>query len=539
MNRLIGVLGLGWALGISAVAEVPVIPRPTVVEERAGVLVLKQELVIRSDGGLAKEQLEELQKASGLKTREAKGNEKADIQAEIYKITMDHLNGTYSLTVSDQGIRIDAGDGTGLANGFTTLMQLLEAAKRTPNGIELGLVGIQDRPRFAWRGYMLDESRHFSGETAVKRLLDAMARYKLNRLHWHLTDSSGWRIEIKKYPKLTSIGGRGNETDRSDNAPVQFYTQEQIKRIVAYAAARHITVIPEIDMPGHADAAVLAYPEHDGGGMIQKGNPKKWPNFTFNPAKPETLAFLDDILKEVAALFPNAGMIHFGGDEVNFGWKKWPELPEVQTLMKKENLKDLPAIETWFNRRMAGTINGLGLKTGGWDEIAERGLPKDKTVVFWWRHDKPGILRKALNDGYPVVLCPRRPLYFDFLQDPSHKTGRNWGGINPLVDVYEFPAGLKLSEKDETQVLGLQACLWTETCLTQARRDFLTWPRLVAVAESAWTAPSRKDFASFEARLKPQIGWLIANGIATWDPFGKPPEVSDHGAAVEYPDKPE
>lgn len=511
------------------------IPRPTKVEEASGSWQFAEGAKVRI-GNVPESAviLDLLSKASGRKLDAAKEGEAAAIVFSLGKPAVEDGPGAYKLQVTEKGALLSAGTGEGLFHAAQTLAQLLEASPKA-----VPAVTISDSPRFAWRGYMLDESRHFSGETAVKRLLDAMARYKLNRLHWHLTDSAGWRIEIRKYPKLTSIGGRGNETDRSDTAPVQFYTQEEIKRIVAYAAARHITIIPEIDMPGHADAAVLAYPEHDGGGMIQKGNPKKWPNFTFNPAKPETLAFLDDVLKEVAALFPNAGMIHFGGDEVNFGWKKWPELPEVQALMKKENLKDLPAIETWFNRRMAGTINGLGLKTGGWDEIAERDLPKDKTVVFWWRHDKPGILRKALDDGYPVVLCPRRPLYFDFLQDPSHKTGRNWGGINPLADVYEFPAGLKLSHKDETQVLGLQACLWTETCLTQARRDFLTWPRLVAVAESGWTAQSRKDFVSFEARLKPQLAWLRAHGIATWDPFGKPPEVSDQGATVEYPDKPE
>lgn len=530
---------MGWALGISAVAEVPVIPRPTKVEEASGTWEIADGATVRigklPDAGLI---LERLTQATGKELKVVKDGEAADIVFTLEKPSVEDGPSGYSLQISEKGALLSAGTNEGLFYAAESLGQIVQATPRSKIR-SVAAVTIHDSPRFAWRGYMLDESRHFSGEAAVNRLLDAMARYKLNRLHWHLTDSPGWRIEIKKYPKLTSIGGRGNETDRSDTAPVQFYTQEEIKRIVAYAEARHITIIPEIDMPGHADAAVLAYPEHDGGGMIQKGNPKKWPNFTFNPAKPETLAFLDDILKEVAALFPNAGMIHFGGDEVNFGWKKWPELPDVQALMKKENLKDLPAIETWFNRRMAGTINGLGLKTGGWDEIAERGLPKDKTVIFWWRHDKPGVLRKTLDEGYPVVLCPRRPLYFDFLQDPSHKTGRNWNGINPLADVYAFPAGLKLSEKDEKQVLGLQACLWTETCLTQARRDFMTWPRLVAVAESGWTASSRKDFASFEARLKPQIGWLVANGIATWDPFGKPPEVSDQGAAVEYPDKPE
>ena len=214
VKRLITTMGLLGVMGITAMAEVPVIPRPTKVEEREGVLTLKQELVIRSDGGLGKEQIAELRKASGLKIREAKGNEKADIYAQIYKVTPDEIRGAYYLSVEEHRISIGAGDFVGLNYGFTTLTQLLEAAKRTPDGIELGHLTISDSPRFAWRGYMLDESRHFSGEAAVKRLLDAMARFKLNRLHWHLTDSAGWRIEIKKYPKLTSIGGRGNETDR-------------------------------------------------------------------------------------------------------------------------------------------------------------------------------------------------------------------------------------------------------------------------------------------------------------------------------------
>jgi hexosaminidase len=386
---------------------------------------------------------------------------------------------------------------------------------------------------------MLDESRHFTGEAGVKRLLDGMARYKLNRLHWHLTDSAGWRIEIKKYPKLTTIGGRGNESDRSHTAPAQYYTQEQIRGIVAYANERHITIIPEIDMPGHADSAVLAYPEHDGGGFLQKGNKDKWPHFTFNPAKKETLAFLDDILKEVATLFPEAGVIHIGGDEVHFGWHQWPELPEVQALMKKERLKDLAAVETWFIRRMSATVSDLNFATGGWDEIASRDLPRDKSLVFWWRHDKPQVLRDSLKDGYPVVLCPRRPCYFDFVQHDSHKVGRRWGGFNPLSEVYDFPAGLKLSDDDEKKVRGIQACLWTETAVTQARRDFLVWPRLVALAEAAWTSHSRKDFSTFEKRLPTELEWLRAHGIQPYDPSANSPEIGDQGAKPEYPDKAE
>lgn len=446
----------------------------------------------------------------------------------------------YVIRITPEVANVHAATPAGRFYGLQTLAMLIEAAPKDNDGrIRIACRDIVDAPRFAWRGFMLDESRHFTGPAHLKRTIDAMARFKLNRLHWHLTDSPAWRIEIKKYPKLTSVGGRGSETDRNPDAPANYYTQEQIREIVAYAKQRAVVIIPEIDMPGHADAAVTAYPEHDGGGFIQKGNPLKWPRFTFNPAKPETLAFLDDILSEVASLFPDAGVIHYGGDEVHFGWHQWTQLPEVQDLMKRENLKDLAGVEAWFNRRMAATINRLGFKTGGWDEIAARGLPKDKTVIWWWRHDKPQVLRQALDAGYPVVLTPRRPCYFDFIQHESHKVGRVWGGFNPLRDVYQFPAPLKLSAADEAKVLGIQACLWTEATVTQARRDFMTWPRLAALAEAAWTPEPRKDFASFEHRLKPQLGWLKANGIGFYDPFTHSPEVTDQGAKTEYLDMPE
>lgn len=517
---------------LTALAELPIIPRPLKVEEKKGAYVLKDGATVLIEGYSDKELiLKLLNQASGLKLQLAKQGERGSIAIRAGKEATE----AYKLEISANGILV-----TGHPfYGTMTLAQLLEGSKKSKGAAELAYASIEDNPRFRYRGYMLDESRHFSGETAVKRLLDGMARFKLNRLHWHLTDSAGWRIEIKKYPKLTEVGGRMNETAPTPDGPPQFYTQEQIKNIVAYAKARGISIIPEIDMPGHADAAVLAYPEHDGGGMIQNKNPNKWPHFTFNPAKKETLAFLDDILKEVATLFPDAGMIHFGGDEVHFGWHKWPQLPEVQELMKAENLKDNAEVEAWFNRRMAKSINDLGFKTAGWDEITARELPKDKTVVYWWRHDKPNVLKQSLAAGYPIVLCPRRPCYFDFIQDSSHKKGRTWGGFNPLSDVYNFPAGLKLSEQDEKQVLGIQACLWTETALTQARRDFMTWPRLVALGEAGWTSAERKDFTTFEERLKSNISWLKSHDIQTWDPYEKTPEVSDSGAKPDYPDKPE
>lgn len=535
-----------FLLGLASVtAEIPVIPRPANVRETDSPLLLTKEATVHvADPASSKLFLATLSEAAGFPLRATPADARAAIQFLDTDSLPDRLpipeGEGYVIRIVAEVANVHAATPAGHFNGLQTLAQLIRASRRDEQGtIQVPGAFIVDAPRFAWRGYMLDESRHFTGEAGVKRLLDGMARYKLNRLHWHLTDSAGWRIEIKKYPKLTTVGGRGNESDRSPTAPAQFYTQEQIRGIVAYAEERNITIVPEIDMPGHADAAVLAYPEHDGGGFLQKGSKDKWPHFTFNPAKNETLGFLDDILKEVAALFPEAGVIHVGGDEVHFGWHKWTELPEVQALMKKEQLKDLAGVETWFIRRMSETVNTLGFETGGWDEIASRELPHDKTLVFWWRHDKPEVLHQALKDGYPVVLCPRRPCYFDFVQHDSHKVGRRWGGFNPLSDVYAFPSGLNLTPDMEKNVRGIEACLWTETTVTQARRDFMTWPRLVALAESAWTPDARKDFSSFEKRLPTEVEWLKQHGIRTYDPQAKSPEVGDQGAKPEYPDKAE
>jgi hexosaminidase len=518
-------------LTLNAYSELPLIPRPATVKEKGGALTLDSPCRVRMDdfrgGAVALQNLSDALGGQAVKVRDGERP-----QIVIQRNPSAPKGEGYTLEVTEKGVIIRAADDAGLFYGAGSLVQLISG--QATRG-KIPLVAIEDSPRFAWRGYMLDESRHFSGEAAAYRLLDAMARYKLNRFHWHLTDSTGWRIEIKKYPKLTGVGSRGNQSDGPDKAPPQFYTQDQIRKIVAYAKDRHITVIPEIDMPGHADAAVRSYPELSGG-VVRKGNPNKRPHFTFNPAKPEVFTFLEDVLKEVRGLFPDAEMIHFGGDEVHFGWANWLELPEVQALMKSENLKDNREVETWFLRRMSKFIQTLGVETGGWDEIVGRSLIPEKTVVFWWRQDKGKVLEEALAAGHPVVLCPRRPCYLDFLQDGSHKSGRVMGGFNPIEDVYNFPASLKLSEKDEKQVRGIQGCLWTETAKSQERRDFMTWPRLVALAEAAWTKADRKDYESFALRFPREIEWLKAHGIHSWDPIAKTPEVSDSGKKVEYLD---
>lgn len=419
----------------------------------------------------------------------------------------------YRLEVASDGVRIAHGDPRGLRLAMETLRQLGRGADGAGLAA-LPLCRIEDKPRFAWRGFMLDESRHFTGKEGVKRLLEAMARLKLNVLHWHLTDEPGWRIEIRKYPRLTEVGGVGNHTD--PDAPRAFYTQEEIREIVAFAAARGITVVPEIDMPGHARAAVRAYPEHGGGGS------KRYPDFTFNPAKPETEQFLADILAEVRALFPKAPFVHLGGDEVHFGWEQWPKLPEVKELMAREGLKELKEVEGRFVRRMArrATEEVGWPAVGFWDEAARFDLPRDKTVLFWWRHDKPDALAASAAKGYPLVLCPRIPCYLDFVQDAAHASGRRWGkgpgSFNTLEQTHAFPDSLGAALPGDARILGIQACLWTETAVTQERRDFLTFPRLLALAEAAWTAPERKDVTRFRRAVEAELPGIEALGIKPW-----------------------
>lgn len=496
-----------------------IIPAPLSEEVQEGRLVLPAKTAVAFPEEAASLYTQLLNEA-GLEVVPAKEATKANIRFQALSTDGKVSPEAYELNITKQGVVISANTPAGRLYGVQSLCQWIEAEKTSPAGERhVGCVKIKDAPRFAWRGYMLDESRHFSGEAAVKRLLDGMARYKMNRFHWHLTDSPGWRIEIKKYPKLTEIGGRGSETDRRPDAPAQFYTQEQIKDIVAYAKVRGIKVIPEIDMPGHADAAIHAYPANDGGGF------DRWPHFTFNPAKAETLAFLDDVLAEVASLFPDAGIIHFGGDEAHFGWHHWPQLPEVKALMKEKNYSQLTEVEAWFNRRMAGSINKLGYQTGGWDEIVARDLPVDKTVVFWWRQDKRDVLDKALAAGYPVILCPRLPCYLDFIQDPAHRAGRFTSPPNTLQRCYEFPAELKLTAEQLKNVQGLQGNLWTEHTVTQERRDFMTWPRIIALAEAGWSTAERKDYQSFEERIKLQLVWLEKKGITYYDPFKRSADI--------------
>ncbi len=508
---IVGICLLFSVQYVGAQTPCPVIPQPSVAKQQSGVFKYGQQTTIVASGdslqAIAQYLQQELNKLHNSQVRlgtTAKGS-----QVKLLLTVKKQLPAEgYTLNMNPREVTITGNSAAGVYYGVISLLQLAALNKEPV----IPCWQITDSPLYGWRGFMLDESRHFFGMTKVKQLLDQMAFYKLNRFHWHLTDEPGWRMEVKKYPALALTGGKGNQTDSL--APARYYTQEEIKEVVAYAAARFITVIPEIDMPGHATAANRAYPEYSGGGSA------KHPEFTFNPGKEATYQYLTDILKETDALFPSQ-MIHIGGDEVSFGNEKWMSNPDIQQLMASKGLKDAKAVEFYFIRRMADTLAKMGNKVLGWDEVTQASLEPKQTIVFWWRQEHPQQLTTSLAKGYSVVLCPRLPFYFDFVQDSIHRVGRKWGAKKlyaGLESVYNFSvANYPVQPGQLPLVLGLQANVWTETIRTEQRLDFMTFPRLCALAEAAWTAPAQKNFDLFSKRMEGHLNLLQKQGVQFYD----------------------
>ena len=412
----------------------------------------------------------------------------------------------YSIAVTPNGVVLSAFGESGLFYAKEAFLQLARFYKGRIPGLN-----IDDSPRYEWRGFMLDESRHFFGKEKVKQYLDVMASLRMNVFHWHLTDEPGWRIEIKKYPKLTTVGAVGNYHD--PDAPAKFYTQEEIKEIVAYAAERHIMIVPEFDMPGHATAVCRAYPEFSGGGE------GRWEHFTFHPCKEGTYEFISDVLDEIVSLFP-APYIHIGGDEVHYGNQSWFTDPEIQQFIKDKGLVNEVGLEHYFVRRIADMLASKGKTMIGWDEIVDAGVSPSKAVVMWWRHDRRYQLLKALEQGFKVVMTPRRPLYGDFVQHGSHKIGRVWNGYNPVEDIYRFPDPIiHLTKGYEKQIMGLQMSMWTERIADNKRLDYMVFPRLVAVAEAGWTPEISKESSLFMQKLPLFLEYLDEKGIYYFNPF--------------------
>ncbi|KAG4080535.1 hypothetical protein HA402_013993 [Bradysia odoriphaga] len=487
----------------------PVIPLPVKADKKNATFKLSDAIVITAEDTSLRSYLQaELARRFGIvvASRQQPGSPEIVLKKERSVTNPD----AYTLNIDKRRIVISAGAREGFFNGIQSLLQL---ATLSGKALQVPCWNISDAPQYTWRGVMLDESRNFFGKQKVKSILDWMAFYKLNRFHWHLTDVPGWRLEIKKYPLLTTVGGIGNIVD--PKAPAAFYTQDDIREIVAYAQERCIVIIPEIDMPGHAAAANRAYPAFDGGGT------DRYPQFTFNPGREGTYQYLADILKETDQLFPSQ-LIHLGGDEVTFGNAAWDKDTGVIRLKQAQGLHDRKQVEDYFIQRMADTVLKLHNKVMAWDEIATAHLPADSTIVCWWRHDKPEALAMSLEKGYSVVLCPRLPFYFDFVQDSSHKIGRRWknGEFNPLQAVYNFSAGnIPVTKGHEALILGVQGCIWSETVHNDKRLDFLLFPRIAALAESAWTVSSRKEYQGFLGRLKAQQPLYAKDHLNYFDVF--------------------
>jgi hexosaminidase len=420
----------------------------------------------------------------------------------------------YRLTITPQQIII-AGKGAGLFYGIQTLIQLMPAERAAV--AKLPCVQVEDYPRFGYRGVMLDVCRHFFSVEFVKKYIDLMAAYKLNNFHWHLTDDQGWRIEIKKYPKLTEVGSQraqtviGNYHDRTpqqfDNTPYGgYYTQDQIREVVKYAADRYINIVPEIEMPGHSEAALTAYPELSCDPSFPYKVSETWGVFhdTYCPSD-KTFSFLQDVLTEVMDLFPSK-YIHIGGDEApKDAWKK---SAFCQKLIKKLHLKNEEELQSYFIQRMEKFVNSKGRSIIGWDEILEGGLSPNATVMSW-RGEAGGIA--AAQQNHNVIMTPGSGgLYIDQLQGKLNLEPLSIGGYDPLSKIYSYnPVPAVLTPDQQKYILGVQANLWTEYIPTENKAEYMTFPRLMALSEVAWSPLANKNYTDFaDTRLPAHLALL-------------------------------
>lgn len=425
----------------------------------------------------------------------------------------------YQLTTDKNGVVIEAHNGAGLFYGVQSLFQLFPANGKA----DLPLVTIVDQPRFTWRGLHLDVGRHFFPVTFIKKYIDAMSHYKLNTFHWHLTEDQGWRIEIKKYPRLQEVAAFRRETvigkanTRTRNEVHQydgvrhggFYTQEEVKEVVAYAAQRYVTIVPEIEMPGHALAALAAYPY-----LGCTGGPYEvattWGIFddVFCAGKETTFQFLQDVLDEVLPLFPGK-YIHIGGDECPK--TKWEKCPYCNERMKTEKLKDAHALQSYFIQRMEKYINSKGKQIVGWDEILEGGLAPNATVMSW-RGEEGGIA--AAKQHHNVIMTPSKWLYLDYYQDSAKADPLSVGSFVPVGKVYSYePMSAQLTSEEQKYILGTQANVWTEYIATEEKVEYMVYPRVIALAEIAWSPKEKRNYDNFIERLKGNRPLLDSWGI--------------------------
>lgn len=525
--RSMAAVAAACLLGATAQAQAPaglaLIPAPATATAGRGVLVLDRATTITVPAGDAEarsvaEQFADLMRRTrGLILQVREGGAPGGIAFRRGARATD----AYSLSITPDGATITAGDRGGLLYGGVSLWQLATAdAGQGP--IRIPAVEIQDGPRFAWRGVMLDSARHIQSPEFIKSFIDWMALHKLNVLHWHLTDDQGWRLEIKRYPRLTEIGGWRvpagaaslTDIDPATGRPRQyggFYSQDQIREIVAYAQARNIVIVPEIDVPGHASAAIAAYPElavTDAPNSAMPAVPADWgvyPNL-FNTEE-STLVFLENVLDEVMALFPGE-YIHLGGDEAVKD--QWRASPRTQERMREVGVSNEEEMQGWFIARLERHVNAQGRRMIGWDEILEGGVAPNATVMSWRGVD--GAV-EAARLGHDTVLSPAPTLYLDHRQSAADGApGR--GEPMTLERIYTFdPTPDALTPEQAGHILGVQANLWTEHMRDEARVEYQAYPRLAALSEVAWSAHERMDWSDFQARLRPQLARYRTLGV--------------------------
>ena len=495
------------------------IPMPAQVQRADGHFTLDASVALLAQGEGAAEVAqgfaERLERARGIALQASSGAAQTGARAIVFALDAAMPTASdegYELVVDASRIRVRARSAHGLFNGGVTLWQLLTQESTKTARIDVPALRIDDAPRFAWRGVMLDSARHFQPPAFVKHFIDEIALLKFNTLHWHLSDDQGWRIEIKRYPRLTQVGAWRDSAGEIAGAPTRiggFYTQDEIRDIVRYAADRHVTLVPEIDMPGHMQAAIAAYPQ-----LGSRGDtPAVSTDWGVHPyllnVDEATFDFVDNVLDEVMQLFPSP-LIHVGGDEALKD--QWKASPRVQARMHELGLRDEDALQGWFIARVEKHLAAHGRRMIGWDEILDGGVPAN-AVVMSWRGSDGGVT--AAQAGHDVVMSPSPDLYFDHLQSdaPDEPSGRP--DVRSLADIYGFePLPSSLDAQAAAHILGAQANLWTEHMRTPALVEHAAFPRLAAFADVLWSPRGTRDWHGFLARLPAQYARWQADGVA-------------------------
>ncbi|WP_341836586.1 family 20 glycosylhydrolase [Chitinophaga pollutisoli] len=493
----------------AADTSISVIPAPQHVRHSNGQFTLNAQTRIVAEPGdealqqVARDLADAILRQSGLRLKVTAGKSAAS-NVIILRLRPDTLGDEgYRLRVQPGLASITASRPAGAFYAMQTLLQLLPVQARAKP--VLPVLEIIDSPRFGWRGLMLDVGRYYYPVSYIKQYLDYMAMHKLNTFHWHLTEDHGWRIEIKKYPRLTAVGAWRNGTQITNNRINHqphggFYTQEEVKEVVAYAQSKFITVVPEIEMPGHSMAALAAYPE-----LSCTGGPFEMPvnwgirKEVFCAGNEKTFAFLEDVLSEVAELFPGQ-TIHIGGDECPKD--RWKACARCQERIKSNKLKDEHELQSYFITRIEKFLQSKGKRIIGWDEILEGGLAPNAAVMSW-RGTQGGI--QAAKLLHPVVMTPNHFMYFDYYQGEHYLEPYCISGFVPLRKVYDYePVPAELTPEESRFILGVQANIWCEYIHSPERATYMTFPRAAALAETGWSSKNRKQWDDFTRRMETQ-----------------------------------